>query len=66
MRGAHRAFFLDDDEKTRRGYAFIYGNADDWDVIRDCHEKSMREAMSEVLAEREREKEGRETKGRDA
>ena len=39
MRGAHRAFFLDDDEKARRGYAFIYGNADDWDVIRDCHEK---------------------------
>ena len=35
MRGAHRAFFLDDEEKTRRGYAFIYGNADDWDVIRD-------------------------------
>ena len=34
MRGAHRAFFLDDDEKARRGYAFIYGNADDWDVIR--------------------------------
>ena len=24
-----------DDEKARRGYAFIYGNADDWDVIRD-------------------------------
>ena len=79
MRGAHWAFFLDDDEKSRavellrcaedfcgvmvlayaiisnhfhifiyvpepedigdekarRGYAFIYGNADDWDVIRD-------------------------------
>ena len=35
MRGAHRAFFLDDEEKTRRGYAFMYGNADDWDVIRD-------------------------------
>ena len=27
----------------------MYGNADDWDVIRDCHEKSMREAMSEIL-----------------
>ena len=39
-----------DDEKARRGYAFMYGNADDWDVIRDCHEKSMREAMSEILA----------------
>ena len=23
------------DKKARRGYAFIYGNADDWDVIRD-------------------------------
>ena len=22
-------------KKTRRGYAFMYGNADDWDVIRD-------------------------------
>ena len=32
------------DEKARRGYAFMYGNADDWDVIRDCHKKSMREA----------------------
>ena len=32
------------DEKVRRGYAFMYGNADDWDVIRDCHKKSMREA----------------------
>ena len=50
---AHQALFLDDDEKTRRGYAFIYGNADDWDVIRNCHKKSMREAMSEILAARE-------------
>ena len=41
------------DEKARLGYAFIYGNADDWDVIRDSHEKSMREAMSEILAARE-------------
>ena len=49
-RQIHQAFLLDDDEKTRRGYAFIYGNADDWDVIRDCQEKSMREAMSEILA----------------
>ena len=65
MRGAHQAFFLDDDEKTRRGYAFMYGNGD-WETIRACHEKSMREAMGEVLAEREREKEERETKGRDA
>ena len=35
-----------------RGYAFMYGNADDWDVIRDSHEKSMREAMSKILAAR--------------
>src|SRR5574344_2529897 len=53
------------DEKARRGYAFMYGNGD-WETIRACHEKSMREAMGEVLAEREREKEERETKGRDA
>ena len=53
------------DKKARRGYAFMYGNGD-WETIRACHEKSMREAMGEVLAEREREKEERETKGRDA
>ena len=34
------------DAKARRGYAFMYGNADDWDVIRDCHEKSMRRGDS--------------------
>ena len=51
------------DEKARRGYAFMYGNGD-WEMIRACHEKSMREAMGEVLAERERE--DREAKGRDA
>ena len=60
---AHRAFFLDDDEKARRGYAFMYGNADDWDVIRDSHEKSMREAMSEILAAREAERVDRASKG---
>ena len=27
----------------------MHGNADDWDVICDSHEKSMREAMSEIL-----------------
>ena len=54
------------DEKARRGYAFIYGNADDWDVIRDCHEKSMREAMSEILAAREAERAEREAKGEPA
>ena len=51
------------DEKARRGYAFMYGNADDWGVIRDCHEKSMREAMSEILAAREAERAEREAKG---
>ena len=54
------------DEKARRGYAFMYGNADDWDVIRDCHEKSMREAMSEILAARETERAEREAKGEPA
>ena len=54
------------DEKARRGYAFIYGNADDWDVIRDSHEKSMREAMSEILAAREAERAEREAKGEPA
>lgn len=51
------------EEKARRGYAFMYGNADDWDVIRDCHEKSMREAISEILAAREAERAERESKG---
>ena len=32
----------------------MYGNGD-WETIRACHEKLMREAMGEVLAERERE-----------
>ena len=53
-------------EKARRGYAFMYGNADDWDVIRDSHEKSMREAMSEILAAREAERAEREAKGESA
>jgi len=44
------------DEKARRGYAFMYGNDDDWNVIRECHETSMREAMGEILAAREAEK----------
>ena len=55
-----------DDEKARRGYAFMYGSADDWDVIRDCHEKSMREAMSEILAAREAERAERAAKGEPA
>ena len=50
------------DEKARRGYAFMYGNGD-WETIRACHEKSMREAMSEILAAREAERAEREAKG---
>ena len=51
------------DERARRGYAFMYGNVD-WETIRAGHEKSMREAMSEVLVEREREKAELAAKGR--
>lgn len=54
------------DEKARRGYAFMYGSADHWNVIRDSHEKSMREAMSEILAAREAERAEREAKGEPA
>ena len=43
-------------ETGRRDYAFMYGNADDWDEIRECREKSMRAAMGEILAAREAEK----------
>ncbi|MGN0852663.1 MAG: Fic family protein, partial [Kiritimatiellia bacterium] len=51
------------DEKARRGYAFMYGNAGNWDVIRECHEKSMREAMSKILSEREAGRAAREANG---
>lgn len=44
----------------------MYGSADHWDVIRDSHEKSMREAMSEILAAREAERAEREAKGEPA
>ena len=44
----------------------MYGNADDWDVIQDSHEKSVREAMSEILAAREAERAEREAKGEPA
>ena len=44
----------------------MFGSADDWDVIRDCHEKSMREAMSEILAAREAGRAEREAKGEPA
>ena len=43
------------DRKARAGYAFMYGGGG-WQVVRGCHEKSMREAMSEVLKAREAEK----------
>ena len=70
---AHRAFFLDDEEKDRAvalmrrvedfsgvvvlAYAFMYGGGG-WRAVRECHEKSMREAMGEVQKAREAEKEG--------
>lgn len=44
-------------EKARRGYAFMYGSAADWETLRGCHEKSMHEAVREILAAREAEKE---------
>ena len=50
------------DTKARRGYAFMYGNGD-WDAICASHEKSMREAMREVLRAREAEKEKRAARG---
>ena len=34
----------------------MYGPANDWDTIRECHEKSMQKAMSEILSARETEK----------
>lgn len=43
------------DRKARAGYAFMYGGGG-WQVVRGCREKSMREAMSEVLKAREAEK----------
>lgn len=43
------------DRKARAGYAFMYGGGG-WQVVRGCHETSMREAMSEVLKAREAEK----------
>ena len=42
----------------------MYGGGG-WRVVRECHEKSMREAMGEVLKAREAEKEGGRA-GRDA
>ena len=42
--------------KARAGYAFMYGGGE-WRVIRECHEKSMLEAMGEVLKTREAKKE---------
>ncbi len=42
---------------------YLWNHPDGWDVIRDCHEKSMREAMIEILAARETERAEREAKG---
>ena len=39
------------DGKARAGYGFMYGDGE-WRILRECHEKSMREAMSEVLKTR--------------
>lgn len=50
------------DRKARAGYAFMYGGGG-WRVLRECHEKSMREAMSEVLKAREAEKSERQSEG---
>ena len=46
------------DMKARAGYGFMYGGVE-WRVLRECHEKSMHEAMSEVLKAREAEKDER-------
>ena len=35
------------DARARRGYEFMYGKAEDWDVIREKHEISIREALAE-------------------
>ena len=44
------------DALARRGYYFMYGNNGDWETVRECHERSMREAMSETLSRREAER----------
>ena len=46
------------DRKARAGYGFMYGGGE-WLVLRECHEESMREAMSEVLKAREAAKDER-------
>ena len=48
----------DGDGKARAGYAFMYGGGE-WRVLRECHEKSMQEAMGEVLEARGAEKKER-------
>ncbi|MBR1586921.1 MAG: hypothetical protein IJ658_01220 [Kiritimatiellae bacterium] len=40
------------DEKARRGYAFIYGDSDGWDSVREKHEVSIREALADLAAKR--------------
>ena len=39
------------DGKARAGYGFMYGGGE-WRILRECHEKSMREAMGDVLKTR--------------
>ena len=36
--------------RARRGYEFMYGEADDWEVIREKHEISIRTALAESSA----------------
>ena len=40
------------DEKARRGYAFIYGDSCDWNIIREKHEASIREALTDLAEKR--------------
>ena len=38
------------DEKARRGYAFMYGPAGGWSVLREKHESTIREILAEINA----------------
>lgn len=40
------------DEKAQRGYAFMYGASDGWEVIREKHEASIRDALDEIASQR--------------
>lgn len=41
------------DEKARRGYSFMYGEAENWDILKEKHEISIREALAEITKKRE-------------